>query len=671
MDRVWLKSYPPDVPAEVEPAQLRSLKQLLEQTCARHAARVAFVQMGTELSYGKLDELTRAFAAWLQQAGFRKGDRIAVMLPNTLQYPIVLFGALRAGLIVVNTNPLYTAPELLHQLSDSGATAIVVLENFARVLEQVLPRTQVKRVLVTAVGDFLKFPKSHIVNYVVRRVRKQVPRWSIPAAIPLKSAVAAGLGLPLAPVDVGPDDLAFLQYTGGTTGVAKGAMLSHGNVSINVLQAQAWLGKRFENEPAVLITAIPLYHVFALSANCLLFARLGWKNVLIINPRDLRAMIADLRRHPFKFISGVNTLFNALLHAPGFERLDFSQLKVTLGGGMAVQATVAQRWKEVTGCVLTQAWGRKRFENEPAVLITAIPLYHVFALSANCLLFARLGWKNVLIINPRDLRAMIADLRRHPFKFISGVNTLFNALLHAPGFERLDFSQLKVTLGGGMAVQATVAQRWKEVTGCVLTQAWGLTETSPAACINPTGEPFNGSIGLPIPSTEVAIKDDDGRDLELGKIGEICVRGPQVMRGYWNRPDETAKVMLPGGWLRTGDVGHMDARGFVYIEDRKKDMILVSGFNVYPNEVEAVAATHPGVLEAAAVAQPDEHSGEVVALFVVRKDPALSERDIIEHSRKSLAGYKVPKHVYFRSELPKSNVGKILRKALREELGRA
>ena len=555
MDRVWLKSYPPDVPAEVEPAQLRSLKQLLEQTCARHAARVAFVQMGTELSYGKLDELTRAFAAWLQQAGFRKGDRIAVMLPNTLQYPIVLFGALRAGLIVVNTNPLYTAPELLHQLSDSGATAIVVLENFAHVLEQVLPRTQVKRVLVTAVGDFLKFPKSHIVNYVVRRVRKQVPRWSIPAAIPLKSAVAAGLGLPLAPVDVGPDDLAFLQYTGGTTGVAKGAMLSHGNVSINVLQAQAWLGKRFEDEPAVLITAIPLYHVFALSANCLLFARLGWKNVLIINPRDLPAMIADLRRHPFKFISGVNTLFNALLHAPGFGRLDFSQLKVTLGGGMAVQATVAQRWKEVTGCVLTQAWG--------------------------------------------------------------------------------------------------------------------LTETSPAACINPTGEPFNGSIGLPIPSTEVAIKDDDGRDLELGKIGEICVRGPQVMRGYWNRPDETAKVMLPGGWLRTGDVGHMDARGFVYIEDRKKDMILVSGFNVYPNEVEAVAATHPGVLEAAAVAQPDEHSGEVVALFVVRKDPALSERDIIEHSRKSLAGYKVPKHVYFRSELPKSNVGKILRKALREELGRA
>jgi long-chain acyl-CoA synthetase len=302
------------------------------------------------------------------------------------------------------------------------------------------------------------------------------------------------------------------------------------------------------------------------------------------------------------------------------------------------------------------------------VLITAIPLYHIFALSANCMLFARLGWKNVLIINPRDLPALIADMRKYPCTFISGVNTLFNALLHAPGFDKLDFSQLKITLGGGMAVQATVAQRWKEVTGNILTQAWGLTETSPAACINPPNEPYNGSIGLPISSTEIAIKDDAGNDLELGQIGEICVRGPQVMRGYWNRADETAKVMLPGGWLRTGDVGRVDARGFVYIEDRKKDMILVSGFNVYPNEVEAVAVTHPGVLEAAAVAQPDEHSGEVVALFVVRKDPALTEKDIIDHSRQSLSGYKVPKHVYFRTELPKTNVGKILRKALREEL---
>jgi len=358
--------------------------------------------------------------------------------------------------------------------------------------------------------------------------------------------------LPLQPVDVGPDDLAYLQYTGGTTGVAKGAMLTHGNVSANILQAEAWLGKIF--------------------------------------------------------------------------------------------------------C------------GQPSVLITAIPLYHIFALTANCLLFARLGWKNVLIINPRDFPAFLAEMKKYPFTFLSGVNTLFNALLNTPGFEKLDFRALKITLAGGMAVQASVARRWKEVTGKVLTQAWGLTETSPAACINPPSDEFNGSIGLPIPSTDIAIKDDVGKDLDVGQIGEICVRGPQVMRGYWNRPEETAKVMLPDGYLRTGDVGRMDARGFVYIEDRKKDMILVSGFNVYPNEVEAVAVTHPGILEAAAVAQPDEHSGEVVALFVVRKDPGLTARGVIDHCRQSLAAYKVPKHVYFKADLPKSNVGKILRKALREEL---
>src|SRR2546421_529243 len=371
-------------------------------------------------------------------------------------------------------------------------------------------------------------------------------------AISFRSAVMAGKRLPLQPVEVGPDDLAYLQYTGGTTGVAKGAMLTHGNVSANILQAEAWLGKTF--------------------------------------------------------------------------------------------------------C------------DQPSVLITAIPLYHIFALTANCLLFARLGWKNVLIINPRDLAAFLAEMKKYPFTFLSGVNTLFNALLNTPGFEKLDFRELKVTLGGGMAVQANVARRWKEVTGNILTQAWGLTETSPAACINPPSDEFNGSIGLPIPSTDIAIKDDAGKDLDVGQIGEICVRGPQVMRGYWNRPEETAKVMLPDGYLRTGDVGRMDARGFVYIEDRKKDMILVSGFNVYPNEVEAVAVTHPGVLEAAAVAQADGHSGEVVALFVVRKDPSLTEKDVIDHCRKSLSGYKVPKHVYFRAELAKTNVGKILRKALREEL---
>jgi long-chain acyl-CoA synthetase len=507
--------------------------------------------MGAQLTYRRLDELSKAFAAWLQHEGFKKGDRIAIMLPNTLQYPIALFGALRAGLAVVNTNPLYTSPELEPQLTDSGATAILVIENFAHIVQGVLPRTNVRRVLVTSAGEFLRLPKSLIVNYVVRHVRKQVPPWNIPGAVNFKAAVSAGRGMPLAPIEVEPEDLAFLQYTGGTTGVAKGAMLSHGNVSTNVLQAAAWIGKSFDG----------------------------------------------------------------------------------------------------TG-----------------VLLTAIPLYHIFALSGNCMMFARLGWTNLLIINPRDLPAMLAEMKKHPCNYISGVNTLFNAMLHAPGFSEIDFSGLKVTLGGGMAVQAAVAERWKQATGCILTQAWGLTETSPAACINPNDVDFNGSIGLPISSTEVTIKDDAGNDLEVGQIGEICVRGPQVMKGYWNRPDETAKVMLPGGWLRTGDVGRMDAKGFVFIEDRKKDMILVSGFNVYPNEVEAAVVTHPGVLEVAAVAQPDDRSGEVVALFVVRKDPNLTEKDVIEHARKSLAGYKVPKHVYFRTDLPKTNVGKILRKALREEL---
>ena len=553
MDRIWLKSYPPNTPADIDPSRLRTLKELVEKTCTEHADRIAFQQMDTELTYRQVDELSRAFAAWLQRAGFVKGDRFAIMLPNTLQYPIALFGALRAGLIVVNTNPLYTAPELEHQLSDSGATGILVLENFAHVLEKVLPRTSVKQVLVTAVGDFHGFPKSQVVNFVVRRVRKQVPAWNIPQAVSFKAALAEGKRLPLAEVEVGPDDLAFLQYTGGTTGVSKGAMLSHGNVASNVLQSEAWLN------------------------------------------------------------TGVGS---------------------------------------------------------NGVLITAIPLYHIFALTGNCMVFARLGWKNVLIINPRDVPAFIKDLKKNPPNYISGVNTLFNALLHAPGFEQIDFSHLKTALGGGMAVQATVAQRWKEATGHVLTQAWGLTETSPGACINPSELDFNGSIGLPISSTEIAIKDDAGNDLELGQIGEICVRGPQVMQGYWKRPDETAKVMLPGGWLRTGDIGRMDHEGFVYIEDRKKDMILVSGFNVYPNEVEAVAVTCPGVLEAAAVAQADERSGEAVALFVVRKDPALTEHQVLDCCRQSLAAYKVPKHVYFRSELPKSNVGKILRKALRQELGK-
>jgi len=552
MDRIWLKSYPQGVPADVDLGRLRTLAQLIDAGCLRYPDSVAYVQMGRSLTYRQLDELSRRFAAYLQKtARLAKGERFAIMLPNVLQYPIAMFAALRSGLVVVNTNPLYTAPELEHQLTDSGATAILVLENFAHVVAKVLPRTQLKHVFVTSVGELLGFPKGAIVNYVVRKRRKQVPPWHIGAATSFKEALAAGERLTLDPVDVTPEDLAYLQYTGGTTGVAKGAMLTHANVSANILQSEAWVSPHF---------------------------------------------------------------------------------------------------------------------TAPATLITPIPLYHIFALTANCLLFFRLGWRNILIINPRDFPAVIKELKKYPFAFISGVNTLFNALLNTPGFDTVDFSSLQITLGGGMAVQGAVAKRWKQVTGKILTQAWGLTETSPAACINPPREDFNGSIGLPIPSTEVAIKDDTGQDLPIGEVGEICVRGPQVTVGYWNRPDETAKVMLPGGWLRTGDIGRIDERGYVFIEDRKKDMILVSGFNVYPNEVEAVAASHPGILEAAAVAQPDEHSGEVVALFVVRKDPALTERAVIDFCRQSLAAYKTPRHVYFRDELPKTNVGKILRKALREEL---
>jgi long-chain acyl-CoA synthetase len=555
MEKIWLKSYPPGVPAEIDATEFSSLNAVVEQSFRRFADRVAYVQMGRSVTYRQLDALTRDFAAWLQnEAGLKKGDRVAIMLPNVLQYPVALFGALRAGLVVVNTNPLYTPRELEHQLKDCGAQVIIILENFAHVLQEVIAHTQVRKVLVTAVGDMLGWPKSLIVNYVVRHRRKQVRPWNIAGALDFTAALDAGKSKAFAPATLTHDDVAFLQYTGGTTGVSKGAMLTHGNIVANVVQARAWIGPTFLGDAGVLITPLPLYHIFALTANCLLFMMLGWKNVLITNPRDFPAFVAELKKYPFAFLSGVNTLFNALLNTPGFERVDF----------------------------------------------------------------------------------------RH----------------------------LVVTLGGGMAVQAAVAERWKKVTGKLLTQAWGLTETSPAACINPPEEDFNGSIGLPIPSTDVAIKNDDGADLAINAVGEICVRGPQVMAGYWNCPDETAKVMLPGGWLRTGDIGHMDERGYVYIEDRKKDMILVSGFNVYPNEVESVLATHPGVLEAAAVAQPDEHSGEVVAVFVVRKNPNLTEHDVIEHAKKSLTGYKVPKHVYFRQDLPKTNVGKILRRALRDDLVR-
>jgi len=552
VQRVWLNHYPPGVPTDIDPDQYGSLNAMFDEACAAYGNLPAYENFGTVLTYAQLDALSRAFAAWLQKkSGLQPGDRVALMMPNVMQYPVALFGTLRAGMTVVNVNPLYTTRELEHQLKDSGAKAIVIVENFAHILQQVLPHTELKQVLVTRIGDLLGFPRGALVNLVLR-LRKQVPPWSMPGAITLKSALGGGLGLKLAPAEVGPQDIAFLQYTGGTTGVAKAAVLTHRNMVANVLQASAWI------RPAL---------------------------------------------------------------QPGPQR----------------------------------------------VIVTALPLYHIFSLTANCLLFARLGAKNVLITNPRDFPGFVKELRKHKFFYISGVNTLFNALLHTPGFESLDFSALKITLGGGMAVQAVVAARWKKVTGNVLTQAWGLTETSPAACINPMGVDFNGSIGLPIPSTDVSIRDDNGVEMGTNEVGEICVFGPQLMRGYWNRPDETEKVMF-GDWLRTGDIGRMDEKGFVFIEDRKKDMILVSGFNVYPNEIESVVAENPGVLEVAAVAQLDESSGESVALFVVKKDPNLTAEALIAYCRANLTGYKVPKHVYFRGELPKTNVGKILRRALRDEL---
>jgi len=556
MDRIWLRNYPAGVPAEINPNELASLQALLERGFAKFADRPAFTLMDRTITYGDLDRLSRQFAAYLQQvAGLQKGDRIAIMLPNILQYPVAIAAAFRAGLTVVNTNPLYTPRELEHQLKDSGARAILILENFAHTLAEVRAATGVETVIVTGVGDLLGFPKGAVANFVLRHVKKQVPEYSLPDAVGFTEAMSKGKYENLDTVTLGHDDVAFLQYTGGTTGVSKGAVLTHRNMVSNVLQSEAWMGPSLREA----------------------------------------------------------------------------------GGQM--------------------------------ILVTALPLYHIFSLTANCLLFMKLGAQNILIANPRDFPGFVKELSKYRFTFFSGVNTLFNALLNTPGFDRLDFSTLKVSLGGGMAVQRAVAERWKQVTGNTLTQAWGLTETSPAACINRFDEPeFTGSIGLPISSTVVTIRDDDGNVLAVRQSGEICVEGPQVMRGYWNRPDETDKVMIDGHVLRTGDIGYMDENGYVFIEDRKKDMILVSGFNVYPNEVEGVVVTHPGVLEAAAVAQPDERAGEVVALFVVKKDPALTEEAVIEHCRKELTGYKVPKRVHFRDELPKTNVGKILRRELKDQL---
>jgi len=553
-DRPWLQSYPQGVPAEIDPDQYRSVAAVFDATVARYADRPAYRNFGKTLTYAEVDRLATQFAAYLLgELGLKKGDRVALMMPNCLQYPIATFGILRAGLTVVNVNPLYTARELKHQLVDAGAAAIVVVDNFGHTVQEVLAETPLKQVITTGLGDMLGFPKGAIVNFVLKYVKKMVPEYDIPGAVRFRDALAAGKRHALPQVDIDPSDIAFLQYTGGTTGVAKGAMLTHRNLVANMCQASAWL-----------------------------------------RPNDLR---------------------------PGEE-----------------------------------------------VIITALPLYHIFALTANCLVFMELGGLNHLITNPRDMPNFVKELKTSGFTAITGVNTLFNGLLNTAGFDEVDFSKLKITLGGGMAVQRAVAERWKKVTGVTLVEAYGLTETSPAACINPLDlKEFNGSIGLPIPSTDVCIKDEDGKEVALGEIGELCIKGPQVMKGYWQRPEETAKAIDADGWLHTGDMARIDEKGFVYIVDRKKDMILVSGFNVYPNEIEDVVAAMPGVLEVAAVGVPDERSGEAVKLFVVKKDPALTAEDIKAYCRQALTGYKQPRHIEFRDELPKSNVGKILRKELRDQ----
>jgi len=553
-EKPWLQSYPAGVPEFADVDAYDSVVDLFEESIEKFRDRPAFVSMGASITFGELDEYSKAFAAWLQASGkFEKGDRIAVMMPNLLQYPIAAFGILRAGLTVVNTNPLYTRRELQHQLEDSGAKGIIIVENFANTLERALAHVKPEVIITTRVGDMLGFPKSLLVNSVVKYVKKMVPAFKLPGAISFSEVLKQGSSLTFNKQQLGHSDLAFLQYTGGTTGVAKGAMLSHGNMVANMQQAFHWL------EPS-------------------------------------------------------------------------------------------------------------EVEEGKEVIITALPLYHIFSLTANCLVYAKLGATNILIMNPRDLPGFVKELSKHKFTAITGVNTLFNALLNTDGFSKVDFSHLKITLGGGMAVQESVATEWKEVTGCPLIEAYGLTETSPAACINPiTATDYNKSIGLPISSTEACLKDENGNLVPVGERGELCLRGPQVMVGYWQREEATANVIDSDNWLHTGDIAIMDEKGYFTIVDRLKDMILVSGFNVYPNEIENVLVSHPGILEVGAIGVPDEHSGEVVKVFIVAKDKSLTEEDVEQFSRENLTGYKRPKEIVFVDDLPKSNVGKILRRELREQ----
>ena len=556
MDKIWLKSYPDSVPAEIDCTQYRSVTHLLEESFQKYADRNAFVCMDKFLTYRELDKLSLQMGAWLQSKGLKTGARVAIMLPNVLQYPVAMAAILRAGYTVVNVNPLYTPRELQHQLIDSGSEAIIVLENFATTVEQVLPHTQVKHVIVATMGDLLGGLKGTIVNFVVRKIKKMVPAFSLPGAISFNKMLAEGARLTLQPVQQGHDDIVFLQYTGGTTGVSKGAMLLHRNVIANVLQNEAWMSP-------------------------------------VMTP----------------------------------------EMRATSMGFMC-----------------------------------ALPLYHIYSLTVSALMGMRLGGMSVLIPNPRDIPGFVKELAKHKIVVFPAVNTLYNALLNNAEFAKLDFSSYKVCNGGGMALQRNVAERWLKLTGCPLIEGYGMSETSPVVTGNRVDiTEFTGTIGLPFPSTEVAILNDDGVEVPLGEPGEIAVRGPQVMAGYWQRPDETAKSMTADGYFKTGDVGVMDERGYVKIVDRKKDMIIVSGFNVYPNEVEDVVASCPGVLECACIGVPDANAGEAVKVFVVRKDPNLTVEQIREHCKHELTAYKKPKYIEFRDELPKTNVGKILRRQLRDE----